>query len=356
MAWRGPLGYAESSRNCNFRCSFCSMSAEDRPFTNYALDDLRRQLEAQSHRHCVMMLDQNFFGGPRDAFFARLDVMKQLHQQKKLNGWSALVTADFFKDRRNLALVKEAGCIGFFSGVESFNPSQISAFNKKQNLIVPQIQMIQDCLEHGLVFHYGLVFDLFEQRVSDIEAELDVVLRNSDITLPSFLSLAIPLLGTPLFRQRLAQGALLPNLKLRDMDGRTVMTRTLDSPEIATYFAARMDRGLLSKAGLLKHAAEFFWRYRRDLTPIAMTSAMADALAMAWPRTGSNGRDGFKQSKGGRTYFASTEQAGSLYQPWIPVEERYRHFFTPLHVTDEQGKLAPDLNEDLGSIAVVPVR
>ena len=348
MAWRGPLGYAESSRNCNFRCSFCSMSAEDRPFTNHALDDLHRQLAAQSHRHCVMMLDQNFYGGPRDAFFARLEVMKQLHQQKKLHGWSALVTADFFKDRQNLRRVKEAGCIGFFSGVESFNPSQISAFNKKQNLIVPQFQMIQDCLEEGLVFHYGLVFDLYEQKVSDIEAELDAVLRNPFITLPSFLSLAIPLLGTPLFRQRLAQGALLPNLKLRDMDGRSVMTRTLDSCETATHFAARMDRGLMSKAGLAKHAWSLFWRYRRGLTPIAMTSAMADALAMAWPRTGSNGRDGFRQAKGGRTYFASTESVGTLYKPWIPVDARYESFFTPLHVTDEHGKLAPDLQEDLG--------
>jgi hypothetical protein len=348
MNWSGPIGYAESSKNCNFRCSFCSMTAEGRPFTTHDLPYLERQLRPQAHRRGVMMLDQNFFGGSRAGMTQRLDRMRELHQQGVLKGWSALVTADFFKDEGNLKRFKQAGCIGFFTGVESFDAEQIAKYNKKQNLAVPQLEAIHRTLEAGLVFHYGLVFDLFERSVADVRAEIDILLSEPRITLPSFLSLAIPLLGTPLFKMRLNQGALLPRLKLRDMDGRSVMTRTVDPPEVATDFARRMDVGLLPKSKLAVRAASILWNYSFRLTPIALASALADVVAMAFPRLGSAGRDGFRSSRGGRSYYASTEPLGSLYKPSIPIPLQLQGHFEPLHVTDPEGGLAPELINDLG--------
>lgn len=348
MNWLGPLGYAESSKNCNFRCSFCAMTAEGRPFTPHDLAYLERQLRPQARRRCIMMLDQNYFGGSRSGVAQRLACMRQLHEQGVLKGWSALVTADFFKDPDNLVRFKQAGCIGFFTGVESLDAAQIAAFNKKQNLAVPQLQVIRQCLDAGLVFHYGLVFDLYERTVAEVMGELDILMAEPRITLPSFLSLAIPLLGTPLFRTRLQQGALLPNLKLRDMDGRSVLTRTLDAPDVATAFARRMDIGLLPKTRLAARGTSLLWHYGTRLTPIAMTSALADVLAMAFPRLGSAGRDGFLPSRGGRTYYGPTEPDGSLYQPAMALESRYLSHFKPLRVTDADGALAAQLIPDLG--------
>lgn len=77
------IGYVESSRNCNFRCSFCAMTAEDRAFMAYDLDDIRRQIDALGYRQCVMFLDQNFFGGPRSYFAARMALLKELFEQGK---------------------------------------------------------------------------------------------------------------------------------------------------------------------------------------------------------------------------------------------------------------------------------
>ena len=347
MDWVGPLGYAESSKNCNFRCSFCAMTAEGRPFTAHDLAYLERQLRPQASRHCIMMLDQNFFGGPREGVFQRLELMRQLHEVGILKGWSALVTGDFFKDATLLKRFKQAGCIGFFSGVESFDATQITAFNKKQNLVVPQLETIRQCLQAGLVFHYGLVFDLYERTLLEVQTELDILANEPGITMPSFLSLAIPLLGTPLFKTRLRQKALLPKLKLRDMDGRSVMTHTRDPLDAATAFARRMDKGLLPKSVLLKRAASLTWNYGRKLTPIAMTSALADVVAMAYPRLGSAGRDGFSIRKGGRSYMASTEPLGSLYQPSMAVPTRYQDHFEPLYVTDDEGALSNALADDL---------
>ena len=353
MRWKGPVGYAESSRNCNFRCSFCSMSAEDRPYTAYDPDDLRRQVHAQGHKQCVMLLDQNFFGGSREHFYTRLAVLRELYETKKMAGWSALVTADFFRNPHHLKLAKQAGCIGFFSGVESFSRAQIDAFKKKQNLILPQVEIIESCLQAGMVFHYGLVIDLFERRIADVEDEFEMILSNPGITLPSFLSLAIPLLGTPMFRERLAQGALLPNLKLRDMDGRSVMTRTLDDHAKVVAWAARMDSGCFSKPGLARHAVSFFQRYRKTLPPWGMVSALSGALGLAWPRLlGTNGRDGFSARRGGRSYDASTEPLGSLYRPCVALPAALQHYFEPLKVTDAHGSLSEEVAPDLGPVAV----
>jgi hypothetical protein len=353
MRWKGPVGYAESSRNCNFRCSFCSMSAEDRPYTAYNPDDLRRQVHALGYKPCVMLLDQNFFGGSREHFYARLAVLRELFEAGKMGGWAALVTADFFKNAHHLTLAKQAGCIGFFSGVESFSTAQIDAFRKKQNLVLPQAEMIESTLQAGLVFHYGLVIDLFERRIADVDEELYMILSNPGITLPSFLSLAIPLLGTPMFRERLAQGALLPNLKLRDMDGRSVMTRTLDDHDCAVAWAARMDHGCLSKFGLMRHGASFFRRYRKTLPPWGMVSALSGAVGLAWPRLGTNGRDGFSAQRGGRSYDGSAEPLGSLYQPCMNLPSTLQHYFEPVQITDSEGALAEAVRPDLTPVASV---
>ena len=341
------IGYAESSRNCNFRCSFCSMTAEDRKFMAYDLAAVRRQVEALGYRQCVMFLDQNFFGGPRAYFKARMALLKELFEQRKFGGWAALVTADFFTDADNLALARESGCIGFFSGVESFSRAQVSAFNKKQNLLLPQEETIASCLQAGLIFHYGLIFDLADQTIDEVLAETEFIVANPRITLPSFLSFAIPLLGTPLFGSRLREGLFLPNVRLRDMDGRSLVCHPLDSIEKAVAFATLMDKGLMSKRKLAAHAWGFWRRYGATLSGWGLLSGLGNAWAMSYPRFGSNGRDGIRPGRDGcRSYLAGREPLGSLYRPRISIPERYRAHFEPLCVTGPDGELHDDLLDD----------
>lgn len=348
---RRIIGYVESSRNCNFRCNFCAMTAEDRPFMAYDLDDVRRQIDALGYRQCVMFLDQNFFGGPRSYFVARMALLKELFEQGKFGGWAALVTADFFANADYLARARESGCIGIFSGVESFNRVQLTAFNKKQNLLQPQEEIIRSCLEAGLVFHYGLIFDLVEQRIDELLAETDFIVANPYITLPSFLGFAIPLLGTPLFRTRLRDGLLLPNLRLRDMDGRSLVCHPVDPIDQAVAFAARMDQGLMAKRQLAMHAWRFFCRYRTTLSRWGLLSGLANTWAMSYPRLGSNGRDGIRPGRPGcRSYLGGSEPLGSLYHPRIRIPERYRGHFEPLCVTGPDGGLHDDLLDDAAGL------
>lgn len=349
MDWMRLVGYAETTRNCNFRCSFCSMTAEDRPFKAYDVNFMRQQVEAMGYKQCVMFIDQNFYAGPRAHFNARMELMQELYDEKRFAGWAGLVTTDFFSKDKNLETAANSGCIGFFSGVESFSPEQIEAFNKDQNLILPQEEAISRCLEAGMVLHYGLIFDPCERPVKEFQDELEMIVSNHRITLPSFLTLAIPLLGTPMFRERLEGGMLLPNLRLRDMDGRTLIYRTLDPFNQVVDYVGRMETGPIEKKKLFAYAWKFYRHYRGTLSRWAMISGLLNVVSTGMPSLGTNAREKkVPKNEKHRTFNASTELLGSLYQPVINVPERYRRHFEPLYVTDNEGYLHKDLREDLG--------
>jgi hopanoid C-2 methylase len=186
--WMGHIGYVESSRNCNFRCSFCTLTGEGVSYRTYDIDYLRAQLDAVGWRTCILFIDNNFYGNSKAQFRAKLEVLKEYYQRKAFGGWAALVTSDFFADESNLRLAKESGCLGLFSGIESFDRSQIRRFHKNQNLIVPQVEMIRRCLDSGVAFQYGVIFDIHTRTLEEIRDELAFIMRTPQITLPSSIS------------------------------------------------------------------------------------------------------------------------------------------------------------------------
>ena len=83
-------------------------------------------------------------------------------------------------------------------------------------------------LNAGVVFAYGLMLDVTSRSISDLRRELDFITSTPEITIPSS-SPSIPLLGTPYFYECVEKDTLLPNTKLRDMDGTTVLQKPLDN-------------------------------------------------------------------------------------------------------------------------------
>ncbi|MDC8783912.1 B12-binding domain-containing radical SAM protein [Roseateles koreensis] len=344
------VAYAEASRNCNFSCSFCAMTAEGRAYQPHDLGYIRRQLMQLGHKPCVMFLDQNFAGGPRAGLMARLALLREFHDSGQLQGWAALVTSDFFARPEMLEAARISGCIGFFSGVESLDPTQLRGFGKKQNLSGQTLERIERCLGAGMTFHYGLIHDPVTQHVQQLLDEVTAIAATPSITLPSFVSLAIPLLGTPLFQARLREGSLLPGIRLRDMDGRTLLTHSLDDPEQARCLVARMDRGLVGCRAALAHGMGFLRRYAGRMQKYALLSALSPNLAQAFPALGTAARDWhLRASAPMRSHVAGAEALGTLYRPLMPLASRYARYFEPVCVTDGRGALHEDLQADLGA-------
>lgn len=357
--WRRGVGYLETTRYCNFRCAFCALTAEGRPYQPYDLQIIRRHLHAAGKHKKLFFLDNNFYGSDRGHFEARLGLLKEMRSAGHFNNWGALVTSDFFQKDENLRLARESGCELLFSGVESFDNEWLRSFSKVQNVRAPQVELISKCLNAGIIFIYGLIVDITSRSLKEIRRELDFIVGTPEITLPCFISTSIPLLGTPYFFDAVRAGTILPKTKLRDLDGTTITQTPIDPlPEVVTFL-----RNLQSfrehRSRVPKHALGFFKRYRGKLNPLQMAIGTGMGLMLS-TQSVSTGSLPFRKKRRGpaRTFVSTTEPLDHMYEPAFRVDARFQDHFNPTMVTDINGNLHQDIIKsgllDQYSVQAVP--
>ena len=347
--WFGRIAYLEASRNCNFRCSFCSLTGEGKRYQAYPVADVRRQVEALGRRSMITFLDNNFYGSDRSAFAARVDMLGELWQEKHFGGWTALVSNDFFLDHSNVERVRDAGCYGMFSGVESFDVPTLRRFRKLQNTAVPQVDLIRGCLESGLMFAYGLIFDLTTRTIEECHEELRFITGTPEIPLPAFVTQAIPLLGTPYFHESVKNSRLLPMTRLRDMDGSTLVQHPLDPIEHVVEFLRDLPTLAGYRTRVMRHSVGFLRRYAGRLSPVQLAIPMASAAMLTAPALASDPMRLLRRRRmqTDRTYVAGSECLDEAYKPAFKVAAQYQSWFQPTLVTDHEGRISKELASDL---------
>lgn len=355
--WLRYFNYAETTRYCNFHCSFCALTGEGRAYRKYDLEHIRKQMAGWGKRRHVVFADNNFYGNDRGHFLARLGLIREMREAGRMKYWAALVTGDFFRGGDNLRLAHDAGCRLLFSGVEAFDAEWLRRANKPQNTLCPQVEMIRKCLEAGILFCYGLILDVTTRSLADLRRELDFITGTPEITLPSFLTLPIPLLGTPFFRECVGKRAILPNTRLRDMDGSTVLLKTLDPLEEVVKFLGDVLAMRGYGARVARHSLGFARSYRKTLNKTQLTAELVNAgLLCAYGLVTSPTSVGAPSAAGRRrTYVSTTEILDPTYSPAFRVESRYEDYFTPTMVTDELGRLSEDVAEDLADTSAESV-
>jgi len=334
------VGFVETTRNCNFACSFCSLTGEARSYAAYDPAFVRAQFESLGPRQYICLQDNNFYGNNRASFLQRVAILKEYRERKYFKGWVALVTADFFANEDNLARVKEAGCVGLFSGVESLRPEMLERYAKKQNLRADRFAIARKCIDAGIVFDYGLMFDPAHQTIASFRADIADILAQDDITAPGFLSLAIPLLGTPFFRQVAREGAFLPNVRLRDMDGNTLVVWPQDPLDEVGAYLRHMTSLREHWGSLVGHVGRFAWRRRRDLRFDQLAASVLKPLHRAF--YDSSPFDLQRRRNPRRSAVATTEPLDPLFTPGFCVDSRYVDHFKPTMVTDRGGAIILD--------------
>lgn len=340
----GMIGYVESSRNCNFGCSFCSLTGEKVGYRTYDIDFVADQIEAVGKKQ-IGFIDNNFYGSNRKNFLERVALCKRLYDAGKIKGWSCLVTADFFARKENLELAKASGCKIIFSGVESFDSRITASYGKKQNAIVPQVKMIQDCLESGILFSYGVMLDPTERRLTDLRAEIDFILDHPEISLPAYFTLAIPLLGTPYFHECVEKKRIFPNTLLRNLEGVSLTMYPLDDLQDVLEFVSSLTSLRGYRRRVLRHTAGFLKRYRKTLDPMQLLASTVTAALIA---TESFASAPMRRRKDGcsLTYYGPNQELDPCYRPAIRIDSRFADLFSPLRITDANGDLHEDVAED----------
>ena len=354
--WMDRIGYVESSRYCNFKCSFCTLTAEGRGYDPTGTEELRRQIRAVGKRRHLIFLDNNIYGSDRRSFAERMRCVAELRDTGQFNGWGALATNDFFFKKSNLELARASGCIGMFTGVESFDTQWTEKHNKKQNSVRPQLDLIRDSLEAGIVFLYGLMLDLTTRSVSSVRKELDLIVENPDITLPAYVSLPIPIPRTPYFYECLDKDLILPGTKFRDLDSTTISLRPMGSMTEAVRFVEDLQSMRGWRRRIIRHSLQFAWRYRKHLTADQMIIALSNGAMIAAPLWATLPKRVGRRSAP-RTFVSTTEPLDTFYEPAFRVEARFESYFEPTMLTDDAGEIPADIAEDIadGRPAASPI-
>ena len=350
--WTKLISHVESSRYCYYHCNYCSLTAEKRCYRPYDLEYVRSQITALGPNRLINFLDNNFCSNNRTFMLERFELLKELRAHGYIRKWSAEVTCDFFFDEKNLELAAESGCGGLFCGIESFDDQILASYRKQQNFHIPQIELIQRCLEADIPFHYGIVFDFTKRTIDQLAAEWRFILSTPEIPLPSFVTLAIPLLKTPLFYECLENKLFLPHLRLRDLDGSTI---TLKSKNKLAHIVAFMDkvknlRGY--KLKILKHIERFYDHYKTILSIGNMAIAQYSAFLIGAPRLSTlqlRAGEAIPNPLGQQqqTFIGSKARLECVYKPAFTIDANYRHYFHPTPLTDSEGCICEALQPDL---------
>ena len=344
--WIKRLGYVESSRNCNFRCSFCSLTGAGRPYSVNGMDYLEAQLEGLEKRMIVYFNDNQLLGDGQKTFRDRIGRVQARRERGQFQFWGGFVTQPFFWDEDNVRFAHETGAIQFFVGVESFaDEAWLEGVNKSQNARHSQVELIRRCQDGGVLFQYGLVFDPTRRTVADMSRELDIICETPEIPVPLFIFTSIPFPGTPLFYELIEQGRILPNTKMRDLESSTLSVAPLDPVEDVVGFirGGKNFRGYRNR--VIQHQREHLSRYRDSLSWQQKVISTLSVGAILFPGQFSSPKSIFVKRRP-RTHISTTDRLDDVYTPRLRVDSRWAHHFEPTVLVEPTGELNPKVAED----------
>ncbi|WP_299483079.1 radical SAM protein [uncultured Roseibium sp.] len=343
--WSFGLGFVETTKNCNFSCSFCSLTGEGRAYLPYSTQEISRQLDTAGRRSMLMVLDNNFYGNNRADFERRVDLLGERWRRGDFRGWGALVTGDFFKNPKNLAKVSANGCKALFSGVESLDPEVLRNYNKRHSLSSDPRSLARLCAEHGVLFDYGMMLDFGRQTIDEVDSQIDAVLESIETPLPALLSLTIPIPGTPHFEETVRAGRLMPNLRLSDLDGQKLVEWPKEPVERVVPFLADLLRFRGRKTALARHAIRHAWSRRNAFDHLQTAISMLGPLVRfgGGLRIGSVRQMHRTWQEPKRTFCAMSDPLSVAYRPSHRLDTKFAPDFEPLYLTDAEGHPTADV-------------
>ena len=189
----------EATRGCKYRCSFCQLTIESKPYRRRPIEDVLRDLTSAQglpfHKKKVAMLLDNNLGG--DMNYAKA-LLKEI---AKLKLWALGVQFSFdcLYDDEFIDLLVEAHCAMAFIGLESLNEPSLSSVHKNQNKVAEYKSLFAKLKRRGILTFTGLMLAL-DADTADYYKRLPEKLDEID---PSsiLLSISIPIPGTPFYKK-----------------------------------------------------------------------------------------------------------------------------------------------------------
>lgn len=339
----------EASRGCNYKCGFCTLPAENAGHAVYNINTVIENIKNSLANSPVFSLkriyplvwfiDNNFANNIRHT----KALCNYLKKEKKVKAWGALVSQNILSNRGLIKFMAASNCRAIYTGIESLDINFLESHNKKQNVanapgIIDDIEYAQ---KQGIIVIYGILFDPRISSVAEMKAQVQELFRSDILTFPNSFSYVSPLLGTPSFLESAKNKELLPNLRLRDLEGSTLAFRNLidpikDSSGFLDLFIGNPHL-LVKRKPLWKKTLKYMAKYRiinpLKLITIYRNNFRQNILEKASKKT---------KRTTERNYIGGTDILDPQYDEYpedISREDKER-YFEPVMCTDERGNIA----------------
>jgi hopanoid C-2 methylase len=200
------------SSGCPYSCEFCDIPAlyGRNPRLKTPAQVLAELDEiAAAGATSVYFVDDNFIGNTRAA----LDLLPHLVEWQTRHRYplrfACEATLNLAKNERALALMREAGFITVFCGIETPEPQALRFMSKDQNLRMPVLDAVGRLNSYGLEVVSGIILGLDTDGPETARHIVQFIEASSIPVLTINVLYALP--KTPLWRRLEREGRLLPD-------------------------------------------------------------------------------------------------------------------------------------------------
>lgn len=193
-----PIAMVETTRGCPFACNFCSVTTFfGRSFRHRPPEEVVKEIEGIGKKF-VFLVDDNIVAD-RTAAKALFRAMVPLKIR-----WVSQASLTMIKDRELMRLMRESGCVGVLTGIESINPVNLKQIHKSWNTVgIGYHEALKIARDHGIAIVGSFILGMDEDKPESLDQLLEFAIREKFFAV--LFNLLTPYPGTQLYGQFLAE-------------------------------------------------------------------------------------------------------------------------------------------------------
>ena len=238
------IGCFDAGRGCSFLCSFCTViNVQGRKSRYRNPDDLEKLIRSNLSNgiNDFFFTDDNFARNKNwEAIFDRLIDLRENHGFKHVK-FTMQIDSLAHKIQNFVSKAARAGCRRVFIGLESINPENLQAVNKRQNKISEYRKMFQTWRNARVVTVAGYILGFPADTPEKIEQDIKTIQRELPVDLLEFFCLT-PLPGSEDHKNNHLQGVWMdPDLNKYDLEHVTMSHSQMSKEEWANIYRKAWD-------------------------------------------------------------------------------------------------------------------
>jgi len=238
------IGSFDAGRGCSFLCSFCTViNVQGRKSRYRDPDDVEKMIRSNLSNgiNDFFLTDDNFARNKNwEAIFDRLINLRE-NQGFKHVKFTMQIDSLAHKIKNFVSKAARAGCRRVFIGLESINPENLQAVNKRQNKITEYRKMFQAWRNARVVTVAGYILGFPTDTPEKIEQDINTIQQELPVDLLEFFCLT-PLPGSEDHKNNHMKGVWMdPDLNKYDLEHVTMSHSQMSNEEWAQIYRRAWD-------------------------------------------------------------------------------------------------------------------